>query len=205
VRHRNSGTECILIGHAGHPEVEGTMGQSDGGISLVETVEDVASLRVKDESNLAYVTQTTLSVDDTARIIYALRRRFPEIRGPRRDDICYATQNRQDSVKALAQICDVVFVVGSPNSSNSSRLREVAEAQGARAYMIDGAQDIQRDWLGGARKVGVTAGASAPEVLVQGVVECLRGWGAELVGEFEGPRENISFPVPAALRQGGSA
>jgi 4-hydroxy-3-methylbut-2-enyl diphosphate reductase len=176
------------------------MGQSDGEIYLVETVEDVASLRVKDENNLAYVTQTTLSVDDTARIIFALRRRFPEVRGPRRDDICYATQNRQDSVKALAQNCDVVFVVGSPNSSNSSRLREVAEAQGARAYMIDGAQDIQRDWLEGARKVGVTAGASAPEVLVQGVVECLRGWGAELVGECEGPRENISFPVPAALR-----
>jgi 4-hydroxy-3-methylbut-2-enyl diphosphate reductase len=204
VRHRNHGIECILIGHAGHPEVEGTMGQADGGLYLIESAEDVAGLKIKDEANLAYVTQTTLSVDDTARIIEALRQRFPSIRGPKRDDICYATQNRQDAVKVLARICEVVFVVGSANSSNSNRLREVAATQGARAYMIDGPQDIQREWLEGVGKVGVTAGASAPERLVQGVVECLQGWGAELAGECDGPRENVSFPVPAALRQGKS-
>lgn len=202
VRHNNHGTECILIGHAGHPEVEGTMGQVRGKIYLVESIKDVENLHVENEADLAYVTQTTLSVDDTSVIIDALKKRFPAIKGPKRDDICYATQNRQDAVKNLAKICSVIFVVGSANSSNSNRLREVAATQGARAYMIDGVQDIQRQWLEGAEKIGVTAGASAPEVLVQDVVQRLREWGAEFIGEFAGPAENISFPVPAMLRQG---
>lgn len=205
VRHRNNGTECILIGHAGHPEVEGTMGQADAGMHLVESVKDVARLKVGDENNLAYVTQTTLSMDDTARIVAALRARFPRIRGPKKDDICYATQNRQDAVKALAGSVEVMLVVGSPNSSNSNRLREVAEGQGIRGYMIDGPEDIRREWLAGVQKLGLTAGASAPELLVQQVVARLREWGSEIVEEQQGKTENISFPVPKILRANDSA
>jgi 4-hydroxy-3-methylbut-2-enyl diphosphate reductase len=200
VRHRNNNTECILIGHAGHPEVEGTMGQAGAGMHLVESVEDVAKLKVKDESNLAYVTQTTLSMDDTARIVAALRARFPDIRGPRKDDICYATQNRQDAVKALAKSVDVMLVVGSRNSSNSNRLREVAEGQGVRSYMINGPEDIRREWLANALKIGLTAGASAPELLVQQVVARLREYGVTQVLETDGKPENVIFPVPKELR-----
>ncbi|MGE5242160.1 MAG: 4-hydroxy-3-methylbut-2-enyl diphosphate reductase [Bacteroidota bacterium] len=200
VRHRNNGTECILIGHARHPEVEGTMGQAQDGMHLVESVQDVARLKVRDEANLAYVTQTTLSMDDTARIVAALRERFPNIKGPKKDDICYATQNRQDAVKTLAKLVEVMLVVGSPNSSNSNRLREVAEGEGVRAYMIDGPDDIRREWLAGARKIGLTAGASAPEVLVQQVVARLREWGAEPVQESDGRTENVTFPLPKTLR-----
>jgi len=199
-RHRSNGTECILIGHAGHPEVEGTMGQADGGMHLVESVEDVARLQVKDEQNLSYATQTTLSMDDTAKIVNALRARYPNIKGPKKDDICYATQNRQDAVKALARSVDVMLVVGSRNSSNSNRLREVAEGQGIRGYMIDGPSDIRREWLAGVQKIGLTAGASAPEDLVQQVVTRLREWGAVVVEEQQGKTENISFPVPKTLR-----
>ncbi|MHB8727927.1 MAG: 4-hydroxy-3-methylbut-2-enyl diphosphate reductase [Sulfuricaulis sp.] len=201
VRHRHNGTECVLIGHAGHPEVEGTLGQADAGMHLVESIEDVGSLKVGNEANLAYVTQTTLSMDDTARIVSALRARFPAIRGPKKDDICYATQNRQDAVKALARTVDVMLVVGSRNSSNSNRLREVAEGQGVRAYMIDGPEDIQREWLAGMEKIGLTAGASAPEVLVQQVLQRLRLWGAEIVGDVTTVVENVEFPVPKELRQ----
>ena len=199
-RHRSNGTECILIGHAGHPEVEGTMGQVDSGMHLVESVEDVARLQVRDEANLSYATQTTLSMDDTAKIVNALRVRFPNIKGPKKDDICYATQNRQDAVKALAKSVDVMLVVGSRNSSNSNRLREVAEGQGVRGYMIDGPQDIRHEWLEGAQRVGLTAGASAPEELVQQVVARLREWGAEIVEEQRGKVESISFPIPKTLR-----
>ena len=200
IRHGRQHTECVLIGHAGHPEVEGTLGQAEGDIYLVETVDDVAALVVKDPGNLAYVTQTTLSVDDTARIVTALKARFPALKGPKKDDICYATQNRQDAVKALAQGCEVVLVVGSRNSSNSTRLREVAALQGARAYMIDGPQDLRREWLEGVDRVGLTAGASAPETLVQQVVDRLRAWGAERVTEQAGVTEHVSFPVPKALQ-----
>jgi 4-hydroxy-3-methylbut-2-enyl diphosphate reductase len=200
VRHRNNDTECILIGHAGHPEVEGTMGQAGADMYLVESAEDVARLKIKDESNLAYVTQTTLSMDDTARIVSALRARFPDIKGPKKDDICYATQNRQDAVKALAKSVDVMLVVGSRNSSNSNRLREVAEGQGVRGYMIDGPQDIRREWLEGAQRVGLTAGASAPEVLVRQVVDRLREFGATQVLEMDGKSERVMFPVPKELR-----
>ena len=200
VRYRKHNTECILIGHAGHPEVEGTMGQCSDGMYLVETPADVATLNVRDPDNLAFVTQTTLSMDDTARVIDALRARFPAIKGPRKDDICYATQNRQDAVRALAQECDVVLVVGSRNSSNSNRLREVAETLGVRAYMIDGPEDIAREWLRGVKQVGVTAGASAPETLVQAVVARLQSWGGRLVAEQAGTPENVVFPVPRALR-----
>ena len=200
VRYRKNNTECILIGHAGHPEVEGTMGQCSDGMYLVETPADVVRLKVRDPNNLAFVTQTTLSMDDTARVIDALRARFPAIKGPRKDDICYATQNRQDAVRALAQECDVVLVVGSRNSSNSNRLREVAETVGARAYMIDGAEDIAHDWLRDVKQVGVTAGASAPETLVQAVVARLQSWGGRLVAEQAGTPENVVFPVPRALR-----
>jgi 4-hydroxy-3-methylbut-2-enyl diphosphate reductase len=204
VRHRDAGDECILIGHAGHPEVEGTMGQADAGMHLVESVEDVAKLKISNETNLAYVTQTTLSMDDTAKIVAALRARFPEIKGPKKDDICYATQNRQDAVRALAKSVQLMLVVGSRNSSNSNRLREVAEGQGVRAYMIDGPNDIKRDWLAGSQKIGLTAGASAPEELVQQVVARLRDWGANVVEEQQGKSENISFPVPRTLRVGDS-
>ncbi len=200
VRHRRHGTELVLIGHAGHPEVEGTMGQASDGIYLVETVEDVARLTVRDPANLAYVTQTTLSMDDTARIVEALRARFPVIHGPRKDDICYATQNRQDAVKALAPRCDVFLVVGSRNSSNSNRLREVAEGQGARAYMIDGPDDLRREWFAAAGTVGLTAGASAPELLVQQVVARLREWGAQVSDAAPVRHESVVFAVPKALR-----
>jgi 4-hydroxy-3-methylbut-2-enyl diphosphate reductase len=202
-RRRSNGTECVLIGHAGHPEVEGTMGQADSGMYLVESVEDVARLRVTDETNLSYATQTTLSMDDTTKIVHALRARFPAIKGPKKDDICYATQNRQDAVKTLARSVDVMLVVGSHNSSNSNRLREVAEGQGVRAYMIDGPQDIRREWLEGVQRVGLTAGASAPEQLVQQVVTRLCEWGADLVQEGEGKTESVTFPLPKALRAGG--
>jgi len=195
--------ECILIGHEGHPEVVGTMGQYNneaGGIYLVESPEDVAKLQVKDVSNLCYSSQTTLSVDDTANIITALREKFPEIAGPRKDDICYATQNRQDSVKALSKITDLVLVVGSPNSSNSNRLREKASGEGVTAYLIDNAADINHDWFTDVSRVGVTAGASAPEVLVQAVIEKLKVLGGSVVTENPGVQENIVFEVPAELR-----
>lgn len=198
--HRKNNTECILIGHEGHPEVEGTLGQSDGGMYLVETPEDVDRLEVKDPDNLAFITQTTLSMDDTARVIEALRRRFPTIRGPRKEDICYATQNRQDAVKELARHCKVVLVVGSSNSSNANRLREVAQALGARGYLVDGPQDVQRDWVAGMDSVGVTAGASTPEILVQGVVSKLQGWGATVIEERPGKTENVTFKIPRALK-----
>jgi 4-hydroxy-3-methylbut-2-enyl diphosphate reductase len=199
-RYRKSGTECVLIGHAGHPEVEGTMGQAADGIYLVETVQDVEVLKVRDPENLAYVTQTTLSVDDTVRIVTALRARFPKIASPKKDDICYATQNRQDEVKRLAKLCDVILVVGSRNSSNSNRLREVAEVHGARAYMIDGPSDIHAEWLQAADTVGVTAGASAPELLVERVVQQLSRWGAQVVEQTTVP-ENVVFPLPKELRK----
>jgi len=199
-RQRRQGTEVVLIGHAGHPEVEGTLGQAADGMYLVENVEDVARLTVRDPENLSYATQTTLSLDDTARIVAALRARFPQIHGPKKDDICYATQNRQDAVRALARQCQVVLVVGSANSSNSNRLREVAEAQGARAWMIDGPDDIRREWLNGAEVIGLTAGASAPEVLVQRVVARLREWGATVINEQSGVTEAVMFPMPKELR-----
>jgi len=197
---RRRGTEVILIGHAGHPEVEGTMGQASDGMHLVENADDVARLSVANPDNLAFVTQTTLSLDDTARVVDALRTRFPKIHAPRRDDICYATQNRQDAVRRLAAECQLVLVVGSRNSSNSNRLREVAEVQGARAYMIDGPEDIQREWLAGVETVGLTAGASAPEVLVQQVIGKLKAWGATSVIEQAGEPETIVFPLPRDLR-----
>jgi 4-hydroxy-3-methylbut-2-enyl diphosphate reductase len=198
-RMREQGREIVMIGHRGHPEVEGTMGQSEGGIYLVETPGDVAALAVDDENNLAYVTQTTLSVDDADNIIAALKARFPGIVGPKKDDICYATQNRQDAVKALAQQADVVLVVGSPNSSNSNRLREVAQNMGVSAHMIDKAADLDPQWLAGKHRVGVTAGASAPEVLVRELVERLRALGATEVLEMEGIHEAVVFPLPKAL------
>lgn len=196
---REQGREILMIGHRGHPEVEGTMGQSAGGMHLVEGPDDVAGLRVQDEGNLAYVTQTTLSMDDAGRTIDAIRRRFPKIVGPKKDDICYATQNRQDAIKTLAQRCDVVIVVGSPNSSNSNRLREVAEQQGVLAYMVDNAGELQPEWVAGKSCVGVTAGASAPEVLVQAVVERLRELGADTVSSLDGIAERVTFPLPKGL------
>ena len=202
-RASKTGTECILIGHAGHPEVEGTMGQysnEDGGIYLVESEADVATLEVKDPTNLYYCSQTTLSVDDTADVIDALRVKFPQINGPRKDDICYATQNRQDAVRDLAQDCQVLLVVGAQNSSNSNRLRELAEKIGAKAYLIADANCIQKAWLDGVEHIGVTAGASAPEVLVQGVVNRLKEWGAVSASERAGREENVEFAVPKELR-----
>ncbi|HSN41398.1 MAG TPA: 4-hydroxy-3-methylbut-2-enyl diphosphate reductase [Burkholderiales bacterium] len=196
---RKQGREIIMIGHKGHPEVEGTMGQSRGGMYLVETPEDVERLEVSDGNNLAFVTQTTLSVDDARLAIEALKKRFPAIIGPKKDDICYATQNRQDAVKALARQCDVVIVVGSPNSSNSNRLREVAQNQGVNAYMVDNASELRPEWLAGKDRVGVTAGASAPEVLVRQVIEKLRNLGAERVEEIEGISEKVIFPLPKSL------
>ena len=196
---RATGKEIIMIGHKGHPEVEGTMGQAAGGMYLVETPEDVAKLQVQDTNNLAFVTQTTLSVDDAAKIIGALKRRFPSIQGPKKDDICYATQNRQDAVKALAAQCDVVIVVGSANSSNSNRLREVAQNLGIPAYMVDTAADLQAEWVAGKVKVGVTAGASAPEVLVQGVIARLKMLGVVDVNEILGVPEGVMFPMPKGL------
>ena len=204
-RHAEAGRECILIGHKGHPEVEGTMGQYDiargGSMYLVETPEDVARLQVRQSGELAFVTQTTLSVDDTLRVIEALRDRFPDIQGPRKDDICYATQNRQDAVKILAEQCDVILVVGSPNSSNSNRLRELAENQGVPAYLVDEAEQIQQVWLEGKHTIGVTAGASAPEDIVTGVVDRLCTWGAVVTVESQGRKEAVTFSLPAALRK----
>src|SRR6266404_3255688 len=196
---RRLGREIVMIGHRGHPEVEGTMGQSRGGMYLVETPDDVAQLKISDENNLAFVTQTTLSVDDATQIIDALKKRFPRIVGPKKDDICYATQNRQDAIKALAQQCDVVIVVGSPNSSNSNRLREVAANQGIAAYMIDNARQLRPEWIAGKIHIGVTAGASAPEVLVQEVVARLQDLGATDVSELSGITEHVTFPLPKNL------
>jgi 4-hydroxy-3-methylbut-2-enyl diphosphate reductase len=202
-RMRQQGKEIVMIGHKGHPEVEGTMGQSDNGMYLVESPEDVQKLQVKDEQNLSYVTQTTLSVDDASAIIAALKARFPLITGPRKDDICYATQNRQDSVKLLAQQCDLVIVVGSPNSSNSNRLREVARNLDVPAYLVDNASELKPEWLQGKQRVGITAGASAPEVLVQEVIARLQELGADSVREADGIQENVVFPLPKALSSGG--
>ena len=196
---REHGREIVMIGHAGHPEVEGTMGQCDGGVHLVESVADVASLSVRDPAQLAYVTQTTLSVDDAAAIVAALKARFPDIVGPRKDDICYATQNRQDAVKVLAPQVDLLIVVGSPNSSNSNRLREVAAIRGVQSHMVDDARDVQPDWVQGKRRIGVTAGASAPELLVAQVVARLRELGAAQVTELSGAVERIVFPLPKGL------
>ena len=196
---RESGREIIMIGHRGHPEVEGTMGQSDQGMLLVEKVEDVARLAVRNPKLLAYVTQTTLSVDDAAAIVEALKARFPAILGPKKDDICYATQNRQDAVKAMAPQCDLVIVVGSPNSSNSNRLREVAQSRGTIAHMVDNAAMLEPEWLEGKTRIGVTAGASAPEVLVQEVIAKLRELGAAHVVSLEGIEERVVFPLPKGL------
>ncbi|EED31040.1 4-hydroxy-3-methylbut-2-enyl diphosphate reductase [gamma proteobacterium NOR5-3] len=203
-RYSTEGRECVLIGHAGHPEVEGTMGQYDhsagGDIYLIEDEAQVAELSVRNPEKLSYVTQTTLSMDDTARVIDALRARFPAITGPRKDDICYATQNRQDAVKQLAADCDLMIVVGSPNSSNSNRLRELAERMGAQAYLLDRAAEIDPAWLEGKQTIGVTAGASAPEVLVNEVVERLQALGADTVLEVDGRPENVTFSMPKELR-----
>jgi 4-hydroxy-3-methylbut-2-enyl diphosphate reductase len=190
-----------MIGHAGHPEVEGTIGQSNGGMYLVETPADVQKLKVTDENQLAFVTQTTLSVDDASSIIAALKVRFPLITGPKKDDICYATQNRQDAVKFLAQQCDVVIVVGSPNSSNSNRLREVADNLNVPAYLVDNAAELKAEWLLSKKNVGVTAGASAPEVLVENVVARLKEMGVVSVNELKGISENVVFPLPKTLTQ----
>jgi 4-hydroxy-3-methylbut-2-enyl diphosphate reductase len=198
-RMREQGREVVMIGHAGHPEVEGTMGQASSGIHLVESVADVERIAVRDPANLAYVTQTTLSIDDAAMIVAALRRRFPAIVGPKKDDICYATQNRQDAVRMLAPQCDVVIVVGSPNSSNSNRLREVAAKHGADAYMIDRADQVGPEWIAGKRRIGVTAGASAPEILVQEVIARLKALGATHVNELPGVVEKVAFPMPRGL------
>ena len=203
-RYSADGRECILIGHKGHPEVEGTMGQYDyskgGNIYLVEDEEDVQALTVNDATQLSYVTQTTLSMDDTARVIDALRVKFPDITGPRKDDICYATQNRQDAVKILASECDLMLVVGSPNSSNSNRLRELGERMGAASYLIDNASEIKPEWLVGIKAVGVTAGASAPDVLVKEVVSKLESLGGSQPEELKGREENVVFTLPKELR-----
>ena len=202
-RYQNEGRECILIGHAGHPEVEGTMGQyrsSNGGaMYLVESVEDVERLQVKNPEFLAFVTQTTLSVDDTSEVIDALRLRFPKIVGPKKEDICYATQNRQDAVKKLVGDCDLILVVGSRNSSNSTRLMEISQKKGVPAYLIDNVTEIHREWLDDKRNIGVTAGASAPEVLVEEVIDKLREWGVENVMEAPGIRESVVFSLPKEL------
>ncbi len=203
-RYSADGSECILIGHKGHPEVEGTMGQYDhsngGNIYLVEDEKDVAALEVENPEALYYVTQTTLSMDDTAKVIEALRAKFEKIEGPRKDDICYATQNRQDAVKVLATGTELLLVVGSPNSSNSNRLRELGERMGAKAYLIDNAEEIQKEWLEGIESIGITAGASAPEILVQSVVDRLKEWGGEVPEELQGQEENVVFSLPKELR-----
>jgi 4-hydroxy-3-methylbut-2-en-1-yl diphosphate reductase len=196
---RNQEREVVMIGHKGHPEVEGTMGQSMGGMYLVETTDDVARLEVQHPENLSFVTQTTLSVDDATVVIDTLRQRFPTIQGPKKDDICYATQNRQDAVKELAGLCDLVIVVGSPNSSNSRRLKEVAADRGIDAYLIDGAAEIDNSWLIDRRFIGVTAGASAPEILVQQVVDRIRSLTGAEVAHLQGVEEGVSFPLPREL------
>ena len=203
-KYAREGTEAILIGHEGHPEVEGTMGQYDksggGKIYLVEDEEDVEALVVEHPHKVAFVTQTTLSIDDTAKVIDALRTKFPKIQGPRKDDICYATQNRQDAVRDLAEKCDVVLVVGSPNSSNSNRLRELAERMGKSAYLVDNADELEKDWFKPDSKIGVTAGASAPEILIKQVIQRLQDWGATPPQELQGREENITFSLPKELR-----
>jgi len=203
-KYAREGTEAILIGHEGHPEVEGTMGQYDklkgGDIYLVEDEADVEALQVRHPNKLAFVTQTTLSIDDTAKVIDALRAKFPNIQGPRKDDICYATQNRQDAVRDLAEKCDVVLVVGSPNSSNSNRLRELAERMGKAAYLVDNADQLEQSWFNETCKIGVTAGASAPEILIKQVIQRLQDWGAQAPKELEGREENITFSLPKELR-----
>jgi 4-hydroxy-3-methylbut-2-enyl diphosphate reductase len=196
---REAGREVVMIGHEGHPEAEGTMGQSSDGMYLVETEEDVERLEVRSPDRLAYVTQTTLSMDDAARVVAALKRRFPAIVGPKKDDICYATQNRQDAVKVMAPMCDVVIVVGSPNSSNSNRLREVARNLGREAYLVDKADEVRPEWIAGKRSVGVTAGASAPEVLVHDVIHRLQELGARRVRELDGIEEKVTFPLPKSI------
>ena len=196
---RKNEMEIVMIGHKGHPEVEGTMGQSKGGMYLVETPEDAEKLEVKDVNKLAYVTQTTLSMDDAAQVIQALKHKFPAIQGPKSDDICYATQNRQDAVKIMAKDCDLVIIVGSPNSSNSNRLREVAENQGVEAYMVDNESFLKPEWLTNKKKVGVSAGASAPEVLVKEVITALQQLGAQNVSELEGVIESVIFKLPKDL------
>ncbi|MCK0716147.1 4-hydroxy-3-methylbut-2-enyl diphosphate reductase [Chromohalobacter sarecensis] len=205
LRYAKRGQECVLIGHAGHPEVEGTMGRYDtsfgGQIHLVEDEQDVAKLEVNDPERLAFVTQTTLSMDDTSRVIDALREKFPRIEGPRKDDICYATQNRQDAVRELASESQLVLVVGSPNSSNSNRLRELAERTGTPAYLIDTAEQIRPEWVEGVGTIGITAGASAPEVLVQAVIDRLKSLGAEDPDELAGQAEDITFSMPQELRE----
>lgn len=203
-KYAREGVEAILIGHEGHPEVEGTMGQYDlkkgGHIYLVEDEEDVTELSVINPEKLAFVTQTTLSIDDTAKVIDALRNKFPKIQGPRKDDICYATQNRQDAVRDLAEKCDVVLVVGSPNSSNSNRLRELAERMGKSAYLVDNADELKKEWFADIAKIGVTAGASAPEILIKQVIQRLQDWGASSPQELNGREENITFSLPKELR-----
>lgn len=203
-RYSIEGSNCILIGHKGHPEVEGTMGQFDnsqgGHIYLIESEHDVESLVVESDKPLAYVTQTTLSIDDTSVIINRLRARFPDIQGPKKNDICYATQNRQDAVKTLAQKCDLVLVVGSPNSSNSNRLRELSDRMGCEAYLIDNAEQIQMSWLENKRNIGITAGASAPEILVAKVIECIKTKTNAEVNDIEGTPENITFSLPKELK-----
>jgi 4-hydroxy-3-methylbut-2-en-1-yl diphosphate reductase len=197
---RQDGKEIVMIGHKGHPEVEGTMGQSDGGMYLVESPEDVVNLQVKDPAKLAYVTQTTLSIDDAASIVTALKDKFPLISAPKSDSICYATQNRQDAVKAMAKDCDLVIVVGSPNSSNSNRLREVAQNQGIESYMVDNASYLNAEWLAGKKRIGVSAGASAPEILVKEVIQRLQEMGAAEVTELQGVVENVVFQLPKNLK-----
>ncbi len=201
-RMRDQGKEIVMIGHKGHPEVEGTMGQTSSGMYLVESPADVQKLAVKDENNLAFVTQTTLSMDDASTIIAALKARFPNIVGPKKDDICYATQNRQDAVKQLAKQCDVVIVVGSPNSSNSNRLREVARNMNVPAYLVDNAAELDPEWLKGKKRVGISAGASAPEVLVRELVERIRKISPASIREIEGTEESVVFPIPKSLQTG---
>jgi len=196
---RQDGREIIMVGHKGHPEVEGTMGQAEGGIHLVETVADVQRLKVRDESKLAYVTQTTLSMDDAAEVTGALKRRFPTILEPKRSDICYATQNRQDAVKFMAPLCDLILVIGSPSSSNSSRLREVGQRMGVEAYLIENARELDPSWLIGKRRVGITAGASAPELLVTELIKALRQLGVTSVRKLSGVEESVRFPLPPGL------
>ena len=199
-RYRKRGVEVVLIGHEGHPEVEGTMGQVDDGMHLVEDIDDVMSMQVADPENLAYVTQTTLSVDDTKVVIDALKQRFPNIHGPKKDDICYATQNRQDAVRALSRDSDLIIVVGSPNSSNSNRLKELSEQKKVPSYLVDAPEQIEEAWFQGIETVGVTAGASAPEILVKQVIDQIKRFGGKVVNEANGPKESVSFSLPIELR-----